>query len=182
MRFDGDNVSDRKAEDECAAPVVRDLDPVRLQSANIHPNTLLATDYLNHFNEVVMLLDLLADMPELAVEVVAWEPRSYVDHFRASRFRERDLAIEAYESVEPVRRAAFETTVRAIDDAVADLQRLITGAPMEALPVGLIADHAELQVKPLLAHAMGLINGAPPVARVTEEGGEAQSAVDALFP
>jgi hypothetical protein len=52
---------------------------------------------------------------------------------------------------------------------------------MEALPVERIVDQAEMRVKPLLAHAMGLINGAPPVARVTEEGGEAQQAIDALF-
>jgi hypothetical protein len=160
----------------------RDLDPGRLKAANIHPDTRLATDYLNHFNEVVMLVDLLPEMPDLAVEVVAWQPCSYVEHFRASRFKERDLAIRAYGAVDPVRRAAFETTVSAIDTAIADLQDMITAAPMEALPVERIVDQAQMRVKPLLAHAMGLINGTPPVARVTEEGDEAQSAVDALFP
>ncbi|HUG61821.1 MAG TPA: hypothetical protein VMP03_08240, partial [Methylomirabilota bacterium] len=149
--------------------------------ANIHPDTRLATDYLNHFNEVVMLIDMLPVMPDCALDVMDWQPCSYVEHFRASHFRERDLAIRAYEAVEPARRDAFETTVRAIDDALADLQRLIVDAPMEALPVDRIVDLAEIRVKPLLAHAMGLINGGPPVARVTEEGGEAQSAVDALF-
>jgi hypothetical protein len=157
------------------------VDRAALVAANIHPETLLATDYLNHFNEVVMLIDMLPVMPDCALDVVAWQPRSYVEHFRASRFKERDLAIRAYETVDPVRRAAFETTVRAIDLALGDIQRLITEAPMEALPVGSIVDLAEMRVKPLLAHAMGLINGAPAVARVTEEGGEAQSAVDALF-
>ncbi len=36
-------------------------------------------------------------------------------------------------------------------------------------------------MKPLLAHAMGLINGAPAVELVTEDSGDAQMAVDALF-
>ena len=34
------------------------------QGTNIDPQTLLATDYLNHFNEIVMLLELIPDMPE----------------------------------------------------------------------------------------------------------------------
>ena len=30
----------------------------------VHPVTGLATDYLNHYNEIVMLLDLVPSMPE----------------------------------------------------------------------------------------------------------------------
>jgi hypothetical protein len=33
------------------------LSPERLAKANISPVTGLATDYLNHFNEAIMLLD-----------------------------------------------------------------------------------------------------------------------------
>ena len=45
-----------------------------LKAANVHPDTGLATDYLNHFNEVVMLLEMLPDMPDFAEDVLAWEP------------------------------------------------------------------------------------------------------------
>lgn len=38
----------------------------RLRVANINPRTGLATDYLNHFNEAVMLLEMIPDMPECA--------------------------------------------------------------------------------------------------------------------
>ena len=44
-----------------------------------------------------------------------------------------------------------------------------------------LTDLSEMRIKPLLAHAMGLINGAPVAAAVTEDTGDAQSAVDALF-
>ena len=40
----------------------------RVKDANINDQTLLATDYLNHFNEIVMILDMLPDMPELIDE------------------------------------------------------------------------------------------------------------------
>jgi hypothetical protein len=158
-----------------------DLSPERLAAANIHPDTRLATDYLNHFNEVVMLIDMLPMMPDCAPDVVSWQPRSYVDHFRLSHFKERDLAIRAYAAVDPRRRIAFEKTVRDIDAALADLQGLITHAPMDELPLDSIADLAEMRLKPLLAHAMGLINGGPVIEIVSEDSGDAQSAVDALF-
>jgi len=161
--------------------VQTDLSPERLVAANIHPETRLATDYLNHFNEVVMLIDMLPMMPDCAVDVVDWQPCSYVDHFRRSRFKERDLAILAYGAVESDRRRVFEKTVARIDATMGDLQRLIMEAPLDHLPIEKIQDVAEMRLKPLLAHAMGLINGSPVIEMVTEDGHDAQQAVDALF-
>ena len=155
--------------------------PERLVAANIHPDTGLATDYLNHFNEVVMLIDMLPMMPDCAPDVVAWQPRSYVEHFRQSHFKERDLAIAAYEASDPERRRVFDDTVLRLDATMADLQRMIIDAPMDALPIEQLTDLSEMRLKPLLAHAMGLINGAPVRTMVTEDTGDAQSAVDALF-
>lgn len=163
------------ATDEPAFP------PETLAAANIHPDTRLATDYLNHFNEVVMLIDMLPMMPDCAPEVIDWQPRSYVEHFRQSHFKARDLAIAAYETVAADRRQTFERTIARLDRSMADLKRLIVEAPMEALPLEAIQDLCEMRIKPLLAHAMGLINGAAVIDMVTEETGDAQSAVDALF-
>src|SRR5258707_11211911 len=69
----------------------------QLKAANINPRTGLATDYLNHFNEAIMLLEMVPDMPECAEDFLAWTPLSYAEHFVASNFKDRDLAIEAYE-------------------------------------------------------------------------------------
>src|SRR4051794_29820518 len=69
----------------------------QLRAANINPRTGLATDYLNHFNEAVMLLEMVPDMPECAEDFLTWTPLSYAEHFWASNFKARDLAIEAYE-------------------------------------------------------------------------------------
>src|SRR6202158_1293066 len=80
----------------------------RLRAANINPRTGLATDYLNHFNEAVMLLEMIPDMPECAEDFLGWNPLSYREHFTASNFKARDLAIEAYNSAEPNIRAEFD--------------------------------------------------------------------------
>lgn len=67
----------------------------RVADANINTQTLLATDYLNHFNEIIMLLEMVPDMPDMLEECRAWEPKSYQDHFRESSFSDKQLAIEA---------------------------------------------------------------------------------------
>ena len=58
-----------------------------LRAANINPRTGLATDYLNHFNEAIMLLEMIPDMPECAEEFLRWQPLSYREHFTAFPFQ-----------------------------------------------------------------------------------------------
>src|SRR2546421_10186460 len=80
----------------------------KLRAANINPRTGLATDYLNHFNEAIMLLEMIPDMPECAEDFLTWSPLSYCEHFMASNFRARDLAIEAYDTADATIRAEFD--------------------------------------------------------------------------
>src|ERR1700692_597443 len=87
---------------------------VRLHAANINPRTGLATDYLNHFNEAVMLLEMVPDMPECAEDFLDWHPLSYAEHFTASNFKARDLAISAYDSADPAIRAEFDNITSAM--------------------------------------------------------------------
>src|SRR6267154_1654402 len=80
----------------------------RLRAANINPRTGLATDYLNHFNEAIMLLEMIPDMPDCAEDFLTWQPLSYREHFAASNFRARELAIAAYDSADPAIRGEFD--------------------------------------------------------------------------
>src|SRR5471032_354079 len=80
-----------------------------LRAANINPRTGLATDYLNHFNEAIMLLEMIPDMPDCAEDFLGWQPLSYREHFAASNFRARELAIAAYDSADPAIRGEFES-------------------------------------------------------------------------
>src|ERR1700761_6729144 len=84
-----------------------------LRGGNINPRTGLATDYLNPFNEAVMLLEMIPDMPECVEDFLQWHPLSYAEHFTASNFKARDLAIAAYE-------AAADTDIRADFDQMTD--------------------------------------------------------------
>src|ERR1700679_4168092 len=85
-----------------------------LRAANINPRTGLATDYLNHFNEAVMLLEMIPDMPECAEDFLGWEPLSYAEHFTASNSKARDLAIDSYNSADVRIRTEFDNVTSAI--------------------------------------------------------------------
>lgn len=87
---------------------------------NISEVTLLATDYLNHFNEIVMLLDMVPDMAECLEDAKDWKPKSYQDHFRDSFVADKELAVEVYDFA-PVRyKAPFDRTTEEINQMVAD--------------------------------------------------------------
>ena len=95
----------------------------RAKGTTINSQTLLATDYLNHFNEVVMLFEMIADMPDMMDE---WQPKSYQDHFRESVFKEKDLAVEAYDHVPPEFKIPFEKTISTLNRLVGRMRREVT--------------------------------------------------------
>ncbi len=83
----------------------------KVRGTNINEQTLLATDYLNHLNEPIMLFEMLADVPELLDELAEWQPKSYVEHFSDSAFSDKELAIEAYAVAPAMYREAFDETI-----------------------------------------------------------------------
>ena len=130
----------------------------KLRAANINPRTGLATDYLNHFNEAIMLLEMVPDMPECAEDFLTWTPLSYAEHFIASNFKARDLAIEAYESADTKVRAEFDNianTMTSILTAVGAAMREVNQDKTRAK----LAEQAIGWVKPLVSLAGGIING-----------------------
>ncbi|MGB0681919.1 MAG: hypothetical protein ACPGOV_04405 [Magnetovibrionaceae bacterium] len=97
----------------------------KVEGRNVSSQTLLATDYLNHFNEIVMTLEMIPDMPELLEEAKAWQPKTYKDHFRDSTIADRELAIEAYDYVPTRYRRPFEKTIVQMSRlVVSSIQRL----------------------------------------------------------
>ena len=133
-------------------------DARRLADANINPATGLATDYLNHFNEAIMLLEMLSSCPDCLADFLSWRPVSYRQHFSASRFAGRDLAIAAYDAADPAVRERLNTLADAMN-AVLEATRtaLATGMPEDA--AGDIAARAAALLRPLAAHIGALING-----------------------
>lgn len=87
----------------------------KAEGTNIYPNTLLCTDYLNHFNEIIMLLEMVPDMPDMLEECKEWQPASYKQHFKEVVFSDSALAIEAYDAVPECYKIPFENTIAQMD-------------------------------------------------------------------
>lgn len=145
--------------DETSGPAAAaDARARSLLEANINPRTGLATDYLNHFNEAVMLLDMIPDIPECVDDFLDWRPLSYREHFAASNFKARELAVREYDSSDPALRTEFDnitTTMTAILTSVGAAMREARHAETRTI----LAEQAADWVKPLVMLAGSMING-----------------------
>jgi hypothetical protein len=144
-----------------------------LKAANINPATGLATDYLNHFNEAIMLLEMIPAMPECADEFLSWEPLTYAEHFVASNFKGRELAISAYNAAADDIRIPFDEVCETMTSIVLAIRDAVAGSQQDATKTRL-AENAVGWLKPLVAKAGGMINGASEA-----EADEAQPQSDA---
>jgi hypothetical protein len=130
----------------------------QLLAANINPRTGLATDYLNHFNEAIMLLEMIPDMPECAEQFLQWRPRSYREHFAASNFRARELAIAAYDTASSDIRTEFDNITGAMSSILSAVGEAMRDVQHDKARV-MLAQQAAGWVKPLAMLAGGIING-----------------------
>jgi hypothetical protein len=131
----------------------------RLTDAHINPATGLATDYLNRFNEAVMLLDMLASCPEFRADFLAWEPMSYREHFRLSHFQTRDVAIAAYDRADPDLRNSLDTLAVTMTIVLEATRAAMDDTDRRPETVAALAGNAIGWLKPLIARAGALING-----------------------
>jgi hypothetical protein len=163
--------------------------PDALAAANINPSSFLATDYLNHFNEVVMLMEMVPDMPDMAEDVMAWEPRGYTEHFEQSVFADKALAIEAYQAAPAATKARFDAVIADLDKQIVDIQILLSGVDTSASMDPALADRLMMtivnELRPAIDRASGIINAVDDAVCAGTHPDEtkmrAQDAVDELF-
>src|SRR3954452_20481302 len=99
----------------------------RVAGTTIDGGTLLSTDYFNNFNEVIMLLGMLPEMPDMIDDINSWKFITYEEHFRASGLPFASLAIEAYAHVPPAVLARFERSLAEMRDTVDEARHTLAG-------------------------------------------------------
>ena len=159
-------------------PDARVGDAVRLATANINPATGLASDYLNHFNEAIMLLEMLPSCPDCRDDFLGWRPMSYREHFEASGFKGRALAIATYDAADPNLRGRLDT-LAGIMTAVLEATRASMGTGMPEASAVALAERAAALLRPLVARAGAVINGE--AVADNEEPVTPQAVVDGLM-
>ncbi len=139
----------------------RDELRARLRGTNINEETFLATDYLNHFNEIIMMIELVPSMPECLDEVRAWQPKSYEAHFQDSCFADKELAVLAYRNAPARFKEPFDKTIAHMDRLAGDGLASLSAA-VEAGDAGRIELEAITLVRGLqrlVEVASGIIHG-----------------------
>jgi hypothetical protein len=148
-------------------------DPDVLSRANIMPATGLATDYLNVFNEAVMLFGLLPDMPDMIDELMVWQPLTYEQHFARSGFQAKDLAILAYQNAAPHIKEPFDRLSEQTCELMA--QAIIAANDMiqSKAPMGDFVAETAFALQSAIMMLDGMVHGGA-------VGGD-QDEIDALF-
>jgi hypothetical protein len=150
-----------------------------LIEANINPTTGLAHDYLNHFNEAIMMLELRTAIPEWKDHLLAWQPKTYPEHFNSSRLKHRALAVTAYESASAETRQKLDDLATAMNAILLSLRERLRIKKTEPISADL-AGAATAHLKVLVARAGAVINGGA-VGEEEALAGNPQSVVDALL-
>ncbi|MHA1567182.1 MAG: hypothetical protein ACTSX7_17865 [Alphaproteobacteria bacterium] len=160
-----------------------------VEGTTINSTTLLATDYLNHFNEMVMYLDMLVDMPEMLDEARAWQPMSYQEHFLNSVFPERDLAVWAFEQAPAEFRGPFDELVVAMDIQISlsleQVEESVKSGEKQLMRI--VVELASRELQSLISKASAVINGLVLTAELKSGGDESEAAtmkqsdIDSLF-
>src|SRR5882672_3265187 len=167
-RVAGRSPKSRSRRSTPAAPVRRP------DGAHLNPATGLAGNYLDHFNQAIMLLELLAATPDCAVNFHAWRPCTYQDYLQSSPGKQNDDAIAAYEATDPQVRARFETLIATMTDVLTATQDVMQSTPPSPA-IGMLANRAALWVARLAAQARAVIDGSDPCCAGALPGGNAQA-------
>ncbi len=144
--------------------------------SNINAATGLSTDYLNHFNEAIMLLEMFTSFPDCLEDILAWRPMTYSEHFAASRFKDRAVAIAAYDAADTSLRSTLDMLADTMN-AVLDTARAAMSADLPPEAAATLASRTAAALKPLVARAGAVING----EKYSGEPEVPQAAVDLLF-
>lgn len=89
-----------------------DTQAMRLTS----PNSGLASDYLNHFNEVLLAIENLPLLlPEIIDALIAWKPVSYRAYFERSNLPGSADALATYDGLDDDFRREVEAMIRLLD-------------------------------------------------------------------
>ncbi|HAH65698.1 MAG TPA: hypothetical protein DCL72_09555 [Rhizobiales bacterium] len=152
---------------------------------NINESTLLASDYLNHFHELVMLFEAIASEPQsFADDLLSWRPLTYEEHFSESGFRDKNLAIAAYRRAPPRIRARFDEAVARLHGEALTLVAEVASELGGGKRLDKTCASAAARLRVLIDEANAIANGETLPDRkdpdtIGDVGG--QAAIDALF-
>jgi hypothetical protein len=142
--------------------------------------TGLSNDYLNHYGEAVMLLDMALMDRLMFIEMVDWRPLSYIEYFALSPLRRARSAIAAYEALLLEQQRGFEALMNLTDRLVLSAISLLQSERADEEVLHLVQNITH-HVRRLMEQASVFLNNKGHVPMLSATVGEAQAIVDGLM-
>jgi hypothetical protein len=136
--------------------------------ATINRVSGLATDFLNPYNEYIMLAELVADGSMTADVLDDWSPIDYESHFAIAHFAGGPVVLAAYRSLPRQTHELFEDAVNLLIDAILAHRQMADTAPGNLAGIR----HRRDAVAALISGGIG--------ARIADQQ-DVQAGIDALF-
>lgn len=96
-------------------------------AALVNPQSGVANDYLNHFNEILLLIENLpALLPEMVDDILAWKPVGYREYFQKSPLPGSAETLKIYDSLDDSFRRDFEYMIEILDKIVLQSIDIVT--------------------------------------------------------
>jgi hypothetical protein len=137
-------------------------------AANVNPDTGLATDYLNLFNEYIMLAEMVADQSLERDVLDYWQPFDYETHFAQSGFAGSDVILAAYRTIPHDTKLEFEEAVMDLISLILTHQGCTEASCNDVTEMKLKRDHIATMIS-------------DPVHATDTHSEETQADIDALF-
>jgi hypothetical protein len=145
--------------------------------ADIDRPSGLSTDYLNHYSEILMLIEMASDDESIVAEIAGWQPIGYREYFVKSPLRHAAAALAAYDRLGAEQRTAFERQMEALDK-LAQAAILALQPPCHRQNVLLIAEAIGPAIRRQIDRAAAFLNSGRCVSR---ESDDTQAIIDRLI-
>ena len=142
-------------------------------SALVNPASGIANDYLNHFNEILLMIENLPILlPEMVEDILQWKQVSYTEYFKKSPLPGSAEALRIYDALDPNFRTDFEAMIELLDKIVLSSIEIIfdhrlPDGTIEPDAIGEICEQNSADLRTVLDRTADLINHgyAPPLER-----------------
>jgi hypothetical protein len=140
----------------------------------------LSNDYLNHYSEVLMLIEMAGDDPAIGAELQDWRPVGYRAYFGSSELRRATAALAAYDALPEARRQAFEKLVASMD-TLATMAVFALQPPSTPESIPWIVEATAPALRELIAKAAAFLNSGGQDLAPDGAADEAQAVIDRII-
>jgi hypothetical protein len=140
----------------------------------------LSNDYLNHYSEALMLIEMAGDDPAIGAELQDWRPVSYPAYFASSELRRATAALAAYDALPAARRQAFEKLVASMD-TLATMAVFALQPPSTPESIPWVVEATAPALRELIAKAAAFLNSGGQELAPDGAADEAQAVIDRII-